>query len=1475
MEIFVVFFYFLVFQSQIVAVNVALENRSLLENGPEVVSISSESNNVSTSNESSLNVLNFQKSKAPIIPSNIDDLQVKEQVVSEPFVSSGSQKPASETASVKPDHEVVKGSILTELPSLDSVAAEGINTHEIPTFNEFHAMVSEGTQSRKGQATEFGEDRIANSQYDLETEKGAKNAPDQTLEKVSHAHTDSNPIKISNTQGMHEAAIDDTISADGVSLPSDNGKPDSHLELQRQSLKVNSNLLPDMEMNSKGNSHVTPQPIITTTITDEAIHTPSKIDVTLRRNVAAVACGAKMLGSSKAIKNPEAVLNENNDEYMNVPCSEEKWLILEVCQPVQLRTIELANFELFSSRLKSFRVYASDRYPAKSWELIGTFAARDVKGIQSFSVTSGKMIKYVKFELTEHYGSEHYCPLTMIRIFGLGSDDLDDDDDDDDAVEVGVMNIPVTGNREPVIVVTNVKDQPLSSDHFPNVESEAVKLDNKTDEGFESTNTRMDDIHSASDPSISSQPTEDDSHIPSFNNEINTNLLYNHTKSINSEYVAPFLPLSTPEHNPNAVQNQADMNMDSSSDHSAMFSADTSASSPHIQHKGAVDSSKGVKNLHLSKETNSGFCRNDKLFQLLKDKPYCPVTFHCDYYYSNHGKHCAPNCQTTKLSNPAVLASQKPHIPKATTKTTPKVPVVALNHGVVSILSKNRTATNRSLQLHNKPFSPRVDEMNIFSRLINAVKNAVFNAISPFFSSIYDFSTDYDSSSYDVVPKLEHYLAVGYLFTQQGFSDPLCKDSLIYLKTDQIEGLWHLRTCLLLLNKIYAGGNTQSSNTAYTLLSWEDAAAASRLNECHQAAKQLNLTLSLHSHLSGYEISKSIMHMFIAYQNVKRNKALNRSKAIGSDSFYWNFLYDDVHNSDDYIMSCQPLDWKFQQLNTILWNGIIHKCSKLPLFLLSSVYSSSPPFTSDPVHTNDVDDNDEKMLVTNFHSSDDIVIGMNLKSSDHRLKTRKIDRQHSSNEALVVPASLGGSQGATAYMRLSNRVRIIERNVSVSMRYLEELSQSYRRQMERLSRSFNLTYAWLKLTASGAEERDRQQQTFSLVCLHLILASITHLFIYWTWLRPQNHKITFDTELFLSSLYRTLCSNKSHQNLSNIVIYFNPCHTRKTQATNNRLVTTSPLPPSPTDDCVTHEVEQDENNEQNRGESLGKASISNHTVSACCQLDNFLQCCRCKPSLSASSSSTVLIGGNSTDDFIQTDVIGNNYALEENTKTANNDDHSTELHDSGVINHKFSDICGITLIHHAHNCKVGMHLCDSKKDLKISSNFNLVSDNNSPSVDCINVALPGQPILSKQCNRHRQFLSLPELPTTSQLDHLKLESVISKCDEDYGMESVCQLRHNELMICPNSLSSMQTNASSSFSLTPPLSLCDHIGTTNSNDVNDGSHLHDKTLGLTANHHQSAENSISTWTSTFHKRNTRPNKRRRKRLSEINDSLCKF
>uniref|UniRef100_A0A5K3F7E5 SUN domain-containing protein n=1 Tax=Mesocestoides corti TaxID=53468 RepID=A0A5K3F7E5_MESCO len=147
------------------------------------------------------------------------------------------------------------------------------------------------------------------------------------------------------------------------------------------------------------------------------------------RNIAASECGAKLLQASPSAKHAPSILVNNNDEYMNQPCASEKWFIIETCEPVQLGTIQIANYELFSSRCKTFRVYVSDRYPAKQWDLIGTFEAMDVKGLQTFHIggsSTGRLIKYVKFELLDHYGNEHFCPITMVRLFGLGSDELDE-----------------------------------------------------------------------------------------------------------------------------------------------------------------------------------------------------------------------------------------------------------------------------------------------------------------------------------------------------------------------------------------------------------------------------------------------------------------------------------------------------------------------------------------------------------------------------------------------------------------------------------------------------------------------------------------------------------------------------------------------------------------------------------------------------------------------------------------------------------------------------------------------------------------------------------------------------------------------------------------------------------------------------------------------------------------------------------------
>ena len=108
--------------------------------------------------------------------------------------------------------------------------------------------------------------------------------------------------------------------------------------------------------------------------------------------------------------------------------------------------IDLANFELFSSSPRDFSVWLSDRFPSRDWRNVGHFTAQDERDIQSFNLAPHLFGKFVKVELHSHYGSEHYCPISLFRVYGTSEfevletevevhesvPDVADDDDDDD-----------------------------------------------------------------------------------------------------------------------------------------------------------------------------------------------------------------------------------------------------------------------------------------------------------------------------------------------------------------------------------------------------------------------------------------------------------------------------------------------------------------------------------------------------------------------------------------------------------------------------------------------------------------------------------------------------------------------------------------------------------------------------------------------------------------------------------------------------------------------------------------------------------------------------------------------------------------------------------------------------------------------------------------------------------------------------------
>ncbi|RKF79839.1 putative sad1 unc domain protein [Golovinomyces cichoracearum] len=141
-----------------------------------------------------------------------------------------------------------------------------------------------------------------------------------------------------------------------------------------------------------------------------------------RLSYASFDAGATVLKTHPGAKNAKNILTENKDSYMLTECSvENKFLIIELSEDIWIDTVVLANYEFFSSMIRTFRISVSDRYPVKTekWKEVGTFEARNSREIQAFLVENPQIwARYIRFEFLDHYGTEYYCPLSLVRVHG-------------------------------------------------------------------------------------------------------------------------------------------------------------------------------------------------------------------------------------------------------------------------------------------------------------------------------------------------------------------------------------------------------------------------------------------------------------------------------------------------------------------------------------------------------------------------------------------------------------------------------------------------------------------------------------------------------------------------------------------------------------------------------------------------------------------------------------------------------------------------------------------------------------------------------------------------------------------------------------------------------------------------------------------------------------------------------------------------
>uniref|UniRef100_A0A6P7FB98 SUN domain-containing ossification factor n=1 Tax=Diabrotica virgifera virgifera TaxID=50390 RepID=A0A6P7FB98_DIAVI len=175
------------------------------------------------------------------------------------------------------------------------------------------------------------------------------------------------------------------------------------------------------------------------------------------KNYASLDCGAKVVAANPEANSPGAILSPSSDEYKLNPCTSRIWFVVELCEAIQAKKIDLANYELFSSSPKEFTVSVSERFPTRDWAQIGKFTAKDERDIQSFDLDTELFGKYIKVEIKSHYGSEHYCPISLFRAYGASvfevlqkedsSVNRPDDDDEDEDDEENDLNSSQTDKK--------------------------------------------------------------------------------------------------------------------------------------------------------------------------------------------------------------------------------------------------------------------------------------------------------------------------------------------------------------------------------------------------------------------------------------------------------------------------------------------------------------------------------------------------------------------------------------------------------------------------------------------------------------------------------------------------------------------------------------------------------------------------------------------------------------------------------------------------------------------------------------------------------------------------------------------------------------------------------------------------------------------------------------------------------------------
>ncbi|CAK8539294.1 unnamed protein product [Lathyrus sativus] len=202
-------------------------------------------------------------------------------------------------------------------------------------------------------------------------------------------------------------------------------------------------------------------------------------------NYASESKGAKVVAHNKEAKGAINILGKDHDKYLRNPCSVAgKFVVIELSEETLVDSVKIANFEHYSSNFKEFELAGSMIYPTETWTELGIFVATNVKHAQVFKLPKPNWVRYLKLSLLSHYGSEFYCTLSVLEIYGIN------------AIERMLKDLIVTSVES---IPHKLPTQNISDIMTPSLKSEADQIDRKGNEVEIKNDTMASKISSVND----------------------------------------------------------------------------------------------------------------------------------------------------------------------------------------------------------------------------------------------------------------------------------------------------------------------------------------------------------------------------------------------------------------------------------------------------------------------------------------------------------------------------------------------------------------------------------------------------------------------------------------------------------------------------------------------------------------------------------------------------------------------------------------------------------------------------------------------------------------------------------------------------------------------------------------------------------------------------------------------------------------